>query len=378
MASTHMTRSGKPRARALGLNFEGKPGPSNNITDVDGVSVGYSTIVEGDGALRVGDGPVRTGVTAILPRRPKNLSIPVFAGYHNFNGNGEMSGAHYLDEVGQLTFPVTITNTHSCGVTRDATLKWASRAHPGSLTDAFGLPVSAETYDGFLNDINGFHVTEDHVFEAIETASSGAIEEGSVGGGTGMKCFGFKAGSGSASRVVRYGDESYMVGVFVQANFGTREHLTICGINIGAGLPEPAIVTHTPPTDLSSIIVVIATDAPLMPHQLKRLSRRATLGMGRLGTIGNHSSGDLFLAFSTANEAALAAKEASAQRAAFIPDPHLDQLFEAVVQGVEEAIINSMVAAETMVGRDGNTVPAIPHNVLRQLADTAEPARAEE
>lgn len=378
MASTHMTRSGKPRARALGLNFEGKPGPSNNITDVDGVSVGYSTIVEGDGALRVGDGPVRTGVTAILPRRPKNLSIPVFAGYHNFNGNGEMSGAHYLDEVGQLTFPVTITNTHSCGVTRDATLKWASRAHPGSLTDAFGLPVSAETYDGFLNDINGFHVTEDHVFEAIETASSGAIEEGSVGGGTGMKCFGFKAGSGSASRVVRYGDESYMVGVFVQANFGTREHLTICGINIGAGLPEPAIVTHTPPTDLSSIIVVIATDAPLMPHQLKRLSRRATLGIGRLGTIGNHSSGDLFLAFSTANEAALAAKEASAQRAAFIPDPHLDQLFEAVVQGVEEAIINSMVAAETMVGRDGNTVPAIPHNVLRQLADTAEPARAEE
>lgn len=378
MASTHMTRSGKPRARALGLNFEGKPGPSNNITDVDGVSVGYSTIVEGDGALRVGDGPVRTGVTAILPRRPKNLSIPVFAGYHNFNGNGEMSGAHYLDEVGQLTFPVTITNTHSCGVTRDATLKWASRAHPGSLTDAFGLPVSAETYDGFLNDINGFHVTEDHVFEAIETASSGAIEEGSVGGGTGMKCFGFKAGSGSASRVVRYGDESHMVGVFVQANFGTREHLTICGINIGAGLTEPAVVTHTPPTDLSSIIVVIATDAPLMPHQLKRLSRRATLGMGRLGTIGNHSSGDLFLAFSTANEAALAAKEASAQRAAFIPDLHLDQLFEAVVQGVEEAIINSMVAAETMVGRDGNTVPAIPHNVLRQLADTAEPARAEE
>lgn len=378
MASTHMTRSGKPRARALGLNFEGKPGPRNNITDVDGVSVGYSTIVEGDGALRIGHGPVRTGVTAILPRRPENLSIPVFAGYHNFNGNGEMSGAHYLDEVGQLTFPITITNTHSCGVTRDATLKWASRAHPGSLTDAFGLPVSAETYDGFLNDINGFHVTEDHVFEAIETASSGAIEEGSVGGGTGMKCFGFKAGSGSASRVVRYGDESYMVGVFVQANFGTREHLTICGINIGAGLPEPAIVTHTPPTDLSSIIVVIATDAPLMPHQLKRLSRRATLGMGRLGTIGNHSSGDLFLAFSTANEAALAAKEASAQRAAFIPDPHLDQLFEAVVQGVEEAIINSMVAAETMVGRDGNTVPAIPHNVLRQLADTAEPARAEE
>lgn len=378
MASPHMTRSGKPRARALGLNFEGKPGPRNNITDVDGVSVGYSTIVEGDGALRIGHGPVRTGVTAILPRRPENLSIPVFAGYHNFNGNGEMSGAHYLDEVGQLTFPITITNTHSCGVTRDATLKWASRAHPGSLTDAFGLPVSAETYDGFLNDINGFHVTEDHVFEAIETASSGAIEEGSVGGGTGMKCFGFKAGSGSASRVVRYGDESYMVGVFVQANFGTREHLTICGINIGAGLPEPAIVTHTPPTDLSSIIVVIATDAPLMPHQLKRLSRRATLGMGRLGTIGNHSSGDLFLAFSTANEAALAAKEASAQRAAFIPDPHLDQLFEAVVQGVEEAIINSMVAAETMVGRDGNTVPAIPHNVLRQLADTAEPARAEE
>ena len=372
MENKHMTCSGKPRARALGLRFKGEQGRCNNITDVAGVSVGYSTIIKGDGALQVGQGPVRTGVTAILPRMAADTHIPTFAGYFNFNGNGEMSGAHYLDEVGQLTFPITITNTHSCGATRDATLKWASREHSDTLSDAFGLPVSAETYDGFLNDINGFHVTDEHVFEAINTATSGPIDEGSVGGGTGMKCFGFKAGSGSASRVVRYGDDRYTLGVFVQANFGTREHLTVFGKNIGAGLTQPAMITVTPPTDLSSIIVVIATDAPLMPHQLKRLARRATLGMGRLGTIGNHSSGDLFLAFSTANKTALAAKDACAQRAEFLPDSHLDPLFEAVVQSVEEAIINSMVVNEAMVGRDGNTVPALPHSVLRELARAIE------
>ena len=370
MKTNHKTPSGKLRARALGLKFSGETGIHNNITDVAGVSVGYTTIIKGNGPLLVGSGPVRTGVTAILPREVKDAHIPVFAGYHNFNGNGELTGAHYLDEVGQLLFPVTITNTHSCGVTRDATLKWASRTHPKSLSDAFGLLVAAETYDGFLSDINGFHVTEEHVFIAIDSAKMGSIEEGSIGGRTGMKCFGFKAGSGSSSRIVKCGDKKYTVGVFVQANFGTREHLTICGKNIGANLTEPAMITNTPPTDLSSIIVVIATNAPLLPHQLKRLSRRATLGMGRLGTIGNHSSGDLFLAFSTAHKVAHESKDVGSYSIEFIPDQHLDPFFEAVVQGVEESIVNSLVANETMVGRDNNTVPAIPHDALRNLAQT--------
>lgn len=362
------TPSGKLRARALGLKFEGRTGQHNSITDVAGVAVGYSTITEGNGSLKVGHGPVRTGVTAILPRRRDDTCCPVFAGYFSFNGNGELSGAHYLDEVGQLSFPITITNTHSCGLTRDATLQWVSKAVPGALTDTFALPVAAETYDGFLSDINGFHVTPDHVFAAIEGATEGPIDEGSVGGGTGMKCFEFKAGSGTASRQVSYGEDTFTVGTFVQANFGQRSHLTILGNNIGAELKEPAMKQNTPVPDLSSIIVVIATDAPLLPHQLQRLARRATLGMGRLGTVGNHSSGDLFLAFSTANKQALSATTPSVQDSNFIPDQHLDHLFEAVVQGVEEAIINSMVANETMVGRDGNTVPALPHEVLKQIS----------
>lgn len=373
----YYTPSGKLRARALGLKFEGVTGQYNSITDVAGVAVGYSTLITGSGALRVGQGPVRTGVTAILPRRKVDTCCPVFAGYFNFNGNGELSGAHYLDEVGQLSFPITITNTHSCGVTRDATLQWVSKAIPGALTDTFALPVSAETYDGFLSDINGFHITREHVFAAIESATEGPIEEGSVGGGTGMKCFDFKAGSGTASRRVSYNTETFTLGVFVQANFGQRAHLTILGNNIGANLSKPAMIRNTTVPDLSSIIVTIATDAPLLPHQLQRLARRATLGMGRLGTTGNHSSGDLFLAFSTANKPALAATNTSIQDLQFIPDQHLDPLFDAVVQGVEEAIINSMVANETMEGRDGNTVPALPHAVLEQIAGTGSPLKTD-
>lgn len=373
----YYTPSGKLRARALGLKFEGVTGQYNSITDVAGVAVGYSTLITGSGALRVGQGPVRTGVTAILPRRKVDTCCPVFAGYFNFNGNGELSGAHYLDEVGQLSFPITITNTHSCGVTRDATLQWVSKAITGALTDTFALPVSAETYDGFLSDINGFHITREHVFAAIESATEGPIEEGSVGGGTGMKCFDFKAGSGTASRRVSYNTETFTLGVFVQANFGQRAHLTILGNNIGANLSKPAMIRNTTVPDLSSIIVTIATDAPLLPHQLQRLARRATLGMGRLGTTGNHSSGDLFLAFSTANKPALAATNTSIQDLQFIPDQHLDPLFDAVVQGVEEAIINSMVANETMEGRDGNTVPALPHAVLEQIAGTGSPLKTD-
>lgn len=371
------TPSGKLRARALGLRFEGVAGQYNSITDVAGVAVGYSTLIAGNGTLKVGQGPVRSGVTTILPRRKEDSCCPVFAGYFNFNGNGELSGAHYLDEVGQLSFPITITNTHSCGVTRDATLQWVSRTVPGALTDTFALPVAAETYDGFLNDINGFHITNEHVFTAIESATEGPIEEGSVGGGTGMKCFDFKAGSGTSSRRVSYDTETFTVGIFVQANFGQRAHLTILGNNIGATLAEPAMIRNTPVPDLSSIIVVIATDAPLLPHQLQRLARRATLGMGRLGTTGNHSSGDLFLAFSTANKQALTATDTGIQDLRFIPDQHLDPFFDAVVQGVEEAIINSMVANETMEGRDGNTVPALPHAVLEQIAGTRPSLKAD-
>lgn len=357
------------RGRDLGLPFKGRPGRNNNITDVAGVSVGYVTKISGEGPLSMGFGPVRTGVTAILPRPMAEITQPVFAHYFNFNGNGEMSGAHYLDEVGQMSLPITITNTNACGVTRDATLKWLTKTFPEALKDSFSLPIAAETYDGFLNDINGFHVHEDDVFHAIENAKQGVIEEGSVGGGTGMKCFDFKAGSGSASRLVDYGSKQYTIGVFVQANFGDRENLTILGHNLGKELQEPQLGVKSTVADLSSIIAIIATDAPLMPHQLRRLAKRASLGMGRLGTIGNHSSGDLFLAFSTANKHAMGASKPQVQSCDFIPDQHLDKLFGAVVEGVEEAIINSMVANTGMTGRDGNFVPALPHACLKELAE---------
>ena len=361
------TPSGRLRARALGLEFEGTPGENNSITDVDGVSVGYTTLIEGSGPLVVGEGPVRTGVTAILPRPRADICVPVFAGCFSFNGNGELSGSHYLEEVGQFALPMTVTNTHSCGLARDATLQWINRAQPDAFRESFGLPVAAETYDGFLNDINGFHLTVDHVCTAIDDASAGPIEEGSVGGGTGMKCFGFKAGSGTASRSVAHGAEMFTVGAFVQANFGARDDLTIQGNRLGLTLHEPAMRRNTPDTELGSIIGVIATDAPLLPHQLKRLARRATLGMGRTGGIGTHGSGDIFLAFSTANTAALASQNTALQNLSFIPDQQLDALFAAVVQSTEEAILNALVANEDMEGRDGNYVPALPHEAIRSL-----------
>ncbi len=361
------TPSGHLRARALGLQFEGVVGELNAITDVKGVSVGYTTLIEGTGPLTVGQGPVRTGVTAILPRPIADICVPVFAGYFSFNGNGELTGSHYLEEVGQFALPVTITNTHSCGLTRDATLQWINRTQPDAFRESFGLPVAAETYDGFLNDINGFHVTSEHVCAAIDDAVSGPIEEGSVGGGTGMKCFGFKAGSGTASRTVAHGTQTFTVGAFVQANFGTRSDLTIQGNRLGLTLDTPAMRRNTPDTKLGSIIGVIATDAPLLPHQLKRLARRATLGMGRTGGIGSHGSGDIFLAFSTANAHALGSQEAALQNVGFIPDQQLDDLFAAVVQSTEEAILNALVANDDMEGRDGNFVPALPHDAIRAL-----------
>lgn len=365
------TPSGKPRAASLGLQFQGTPGRWNSITDVEGVSVGYTTIVKGEGRLVVGQGPVRTGVTAILPRPHDQLCAPVMAGFFSLNGNGELTGSHYIEEVGKFALPITITNTHACGVARDATIRWAVKRFPLQFSDGFALPVSAETYDGFLNDINGFHVTPTHVEDAINNAVSGSIEEGSVGGGTGMKSFGFKAGSGTASRIVAFDEVAYTVGTFVQANFGSRSDLRISGASIGRDLTEPKMIENAADPDLSSIIVVIATDAPLLPHQLKRLARRATLGVGNTGGFARHGSGDIFIAFSTANTVSDSSAAERLVKLTMIPDEHLDRFFEAVVQSTEEAILNSLIANCDMRGRDGNFVPAIPHSEIRRLADTA-------
>ncbi|OCW58575.1 P1 family peptidase [Hoeflea olei] len=357
------TPSGKLRARGLGLPFEGLCGPCNAITDVPGVRVGYVTLIEGHGPLKPGKGPVRTGVTAIVPREAERMHEPLFAGFFSLNGNGELSGTHYIEETGKFGLPITLTNTHSCGIARDATIRWAVDRLADRFHDDFALPVAAETYDGFLNDINGFHVQTGHVLEAIENARGGPIEEGSVGGGTGMKCFGFKAGSGTASRRVSQFGADYTVGVFVQANFGTRRHLTILGRPVGTDPELPQMRENTADTELSSIIAVIATDAPFLPHQLKRLARRATFGIGRTGGMANHGSGDLFLAFSTAHDDP---GGGALRSLSFIPDEDIDPFFEAVVQATEEAILNAMIANADMTGRDGNFVPALPHAAVRR------------
>jgi L-aminopeptidase/D-esterase-like protein len=358
------TPTGKPRARALGIPFDGQPGPWNAITDVPGVGVGYTTLIAGDGPLVVGRGPVRTGVTAILPRPAVQCLAPVFAGLYSQNGNGEMTGAHMIEEVGAFALPVTITNTHACGIARDATIGWVNRALPGGLDDAWGLPVAAETYDGFLNDINGGHVRAEHVEAAIGAAVAGPIDEGSVGGGTGMIAFAFKAGSGTASRRVAHPAGDFTLGAFVQANFGRRRNLTVRGLRLGDAFAEPAMVERTPKTDKNSIIGVIATDAPLLPHQLKRLARRAPLGVALTGGYAYHSSGDIFLAFSTANGEALMTSPRAIAHTTFLPDASLDPFFDTVVQAIEEAILNALVANADMTGRDGNFVPAIPRDRL--------------
>ncbi|QPC94649.1 P1 family peptidase [Mesorhizobium sp. INR15] len=354
------TPSGKPRARSVGIGFNGTPGTFNAITDVPGVAVGYSTLISGDGPLVAGTGPVRTGVTAILLRPRAELATPVFAGIFSQNGNGELTGSHIVEETGAFNFPITITNTHSCGVSRDGTLRWMQRVLPEALDSAWGLPVAAETYDGFLNDINGHHVTFEHVTEALDGASSGPIEEGSVGGGTGMITFGFKAGSGTASRMVEWQGRRHAVGAFVQSNFGKRHNFTIRGTRVGPELAEPAVREGTPRAEKGSIIAVVATDAPFLPHQMKRLARRVPLGVAMTGGFGYHSSGDIFLAFSTANPAAALAPSGRMANADFIPDTDIDPFFDAVVQAVEEAILNALVANDDMTGRDGNFVPSLP------------------
>ncbi len=367
MTNPHLaTPSGEPRARSFGIPFDGLPGANNAITDVPGVSVGYTTLISGDGPLVVGKGPVRTGVTAILPRPVGELVVPVFAGMFSQNGDGELTGSHLIEEFGAFNFPITITNTHSCGVTRDATLRWMQKRHPDSLDDGWALPVAGETYDGFLNDINGHHVTFDHVFSALDAADSGAIEEGSVGGGTGMITFGLKAGSGTASRVVEWADSRYAVGVFVQSNFGTRTNLTIRGVRAGPELAEPAIREGTARAEKSSIIGIVATDAPFLSHQMKRLAKRVPRGVALTGGYGYTTSGDIFLAFTTANGEAARGTPGAPSQARFIPDTDINPFFDAVVQATEEAILNALVANEDMTGRDGNFVPALPKDWLAQ------------
>jgi D-aminopeptidase len=345
----------RPRARDLGIPFDGSPGSYNAITDVPGVVVGYSTLIEGEA--------VRTGVTAILPRGKASADQPVFAGVFSLNGNGEMTGTHWIEESGFLEGPVLITNTHSVGVVRDAAIEWRiKQGKPDPSGYWWSLPVVAETWDGELNDVNGFHVRPDHAFAALEAASGGAIAEGNVGGGTGMICHGFKCGTGTSSRVVRIDDRPYAVGALVQANYGVRDELRIAGVPVGKRLQTDLPQLRT--DDQGSIIIVIATDAPLLPHQLKRLAKRAALGLARNGSYAGNGSGDIFIAFSTANESASQAATANLRA---VGNEQMNPLFLATVQAVEESIINALVAAETMTGRDGNKAFAIDHKALQKV-----------
>ena len=351
----------KPRARDLGVPFDGTPGPFNAITDVKGVEVGHTTLISGDGPLRVGVGPVRTGVTAILPRG-KQSKDAVFAAWFTENGNGEMTGTTWLEDSGFLDGPVMITNTHSVGVVRDAVIAWkVKRGEPDVENYWWSLPVVAETWDGWLNDINGFHVKPEHVFHALDTAHGGPVEEGSVGGGTGMVCNEFKGGIGTASRVLDAKQGSYTVGVLVQCNYGERRELLIAGVPAGKEIPDaPAYGTDT-----GSIIVVVATDAPLIPTQLKRVARRVVLGLGRLGSYSGNDSGDIFIAFSTAN--AGASSHEAVHHVAMLSNDALDPIFLATVQATEEAVVNAMVAADTMIGINGHKVVGLPHDRLREV-----------
>ncbi|HEX6324199.1 MAG TPA: P1 family peptidase [Vicinamibacterales bacterium] len=347
----------RPRARDLGIPFEGTPGALNAITDVAGVEVGMTTLVAGDA--------VRTGVTAVLPRG-KTSADPVFAGWFPLNGNGEMTGTTWIDEAGFLEGPVLITNTHSVGVVRDAYIQWAVRH--GKLFQPWALPVVAETYDGTLNDINGFHVKPEHVFSALDGAQAGPVAEGNVGGGTGMICYGFKCGTGTSSRRLAAAAGGYTVGVLVQANHGWTSQLRIAGVPVGAELSPPGARNDAPETDeprSKSIIIVAATDAPLMPHQLERLARRAALGLARTGSIAGNGSGDIFIAFSTAN--AGAASAAPTFQASMLSNRGITALFDAAVQATEEAIINALIAGETMTGLGGTRVAAVPHARVREI-----------
>jgi L-aminopeptidase/D-esterase-like protein len=353
----------KPRARDLGIPFDGTPGLHNAITDVGGVEVGYTTLISGEGKLVVGKGPVRTGVTAILPRGRK-INDQVFAAWFTLNGNGEMTGTTWVQESGFLDGPIMITNTHSVGIVRDAVIEWQIKKG-GATFQPWSLPVVAETWDGSLNDINGFHVKKEHVFEALERASGGVIAEGNVGGGTGMVAHGFKGGTGTSSRKLEDRFGGYTVGVLVQANYGSRQNLRIAGVPVGKEIGDLHPERGRPREGSGSIIVAVATDAPLLPHQLKRIVTRVALGIGVVGGRGENSSGDIFIAFSTANPGA--ARDTGLVSLSMLPNDRMNPLFHATVQATEEAIVNALVAADTMVGRDGNKVYALPHDRLRQV-----------
>ncbi len=366
------TQSKIVRARDLGIPFEGTPGKLNAITDVPGVEVGYTTLISGEGKLEVGKGPVRTGVTAILPRGHASLNDPVYSGFFSLNGNGEMTGTAWVEESGFLEGPIVVTNTHSVGVARDAVIAWLVKQGTGS-QNLWSLPVVAETWDGWLNDINGFHVKPEDVWHALDTAHGGAIEEGSVGGGTGMICYEFKGGNGTASRVVSVavaagGDpgsqkasRAYTVGVFLQANFGRRPQLMIAGIPVGKEIPGEVYKKEN-----GSCIAVVATDAPLLPNQLKRLARRVSLGLARTGTISGNTSGDLFIAFSIANPN-VASPDQITHDVQTIPNDLMDPLFAGVVQATEEAVVNALIDNRSMTGRDNHRVEALPHDRLREI-----------
>jgi len=364
------------RARDWGVPFDGIPGKWNAITDVAGVEVGHRTIIEGSGKLIKGKGPVRTGVTAILPGGKK--FTPVFANWHMLNGNGDMTGTHWITESGFLETPVLITNTGSVGIVRDAALAWMDKHHYYNADEDsiwYAYPLTAETYDGVLNDINGFHVKKEDAWMALDSAFSGAVAEGCVGGGTGMVCHGFKGGIGTASRVIDKKNGGYTVGVLVQANYGIRSQLTIAGVAVGKELADTlpnifngvsSIKTDDPNAETGSIIVIVATDAPLLPHQLKRIVQRVALGIGRMGGIGGNGSGDIFLAFSTANKDAF--NRNAETNLKMYPNDQIGVLFTATIQATEEAIVNALFAAKTMTGINGNTVYALPKEaVIRVL-----------
>jgi D-aminopeptidase len=355
-----------PRARDLGVTFEGTPGPLNAITDVAGVTVGHVTLIED-----LPDGrKVRTGVTAVLPRGRDSIMTPSYGAWFALNGNGEMTGTAYLDELGQLDGPIVLTNTHSVGVVHDAVIAWRVRAgDPDASGYWWSTPVVAETWDGHLNDVNGFHVRPEHVDRALGEAKPGPVAEGNVGGGTGMICHEFKCGIGTASRKVAVGGNEYEVGVLVQANYGLRDTLRIAGVPVGQHLRNDRIYSEEDPGagDTGSIVIVVGTDAPLLPHQLKRLAKRAALGLGRMGSVAYNGSGDIFVAFSTANAAALKGEPLS--QTTSIGNDHIDPLFAATVQATEEAIVNAMVAARDMQGNGGHYAKAIPHDELVRLLE---------
>ena len=365
------------RARDLGIPFDGIPGKYNAITDVMGVEVGFTTLIEGSGTLQKGKGPVRTGVTAIFPAGKKYT--PVFANWYTLNGNGDMTGTHWITESGFLETPILITNTSSVGTVRDAALAWMDKNKYYDTSQHlfwYSYPVVAETWDGVLNDINGFHVKPEHVWSALENARSGAVDEGGVGGGTGMICHGFKGGTGTSSRVIDKNLGGYTVGVLVQANYGTRKQLTIAGVPVGKELGDtlPIVINDEPVassennnelSETGSIIVVVATDAPLLPHQLKRIAQRVSIGIGKNGGIGGNGSGDIFIAFSTANKSAFSrTKETSVT---MYSNDLMNELFAATIEATEEAIINALVAGKTMKGINDNTVPGLPHKAVIKI-----------